>query len=111
MTRKILTALIAGGLALTAGAASAQSWRSLSERQDRLYERIDRGVQRGALTGREAHSLRAQFAGIQRLEARYRRNGLSPWERADLDRRYDALSARIHDEAHDGQRYGYGYYH
>jgi hypothetical protein len=110
MKRQIVTALIAGGLVFTAGAAGAQSWRSINDRQDRLYERIERGVARGTITGREANSLRAQFARIERLEYRYRRGGLSNWERADLDRRFDVLSARIRDESRDGQRYGYGYY-
>ncbi|HQN52508.1 MAG TPA: hypothetical protein PK913_15780, partial [Phenylobacterium sp.] len=29
--------------------------------------------------------------------------------RADLDRRFDRLSAQIRVQAHDGDRYGYGY--
>jgi hypothetical protein len=111
MKRQIVTALIAGGLAFTAGAASAQSWRGINDRQDRLYERIERGVDSGALTRREARSLRAEFSDLARLESRYRAGGLSNWERADLDRRFDALSARIRFERRDGQqRYGYGYY-
>lgn len=109
MKRQILTALVAGGVALTAGVASAQSWRSVNDRQDRLYERIERGVANGSLTEREARRLRAEFIRLERLEHRYRANGLSGWERADLDRRFDALSSRIRWERRDGDRYGYGY--
>jgi hypothetical protein len=39
----------------------------------------------------------------------YRANGLTNWERADLDRRFDRLSQRIRMEARDDDRYGYGY--
>jgi hypothetical protein len=35
------------------------------------------------------------------MEADYRRNGLTAAERADLDRRFDALSARIRSERRD----------
>ena len=38
---------------------------------------------------------------LARLEARYRRDGLSQWERADLDRRFDRLSAQIRYERRD----------
>jgi len=42
-----------------------------------------------------------EFHDIARLEARYRVNGLSNWERADLDRRFDRLDAQIRFERHD----------
>lgn len=84
-------------------------WMGINERQTRLDDRIDQGVRTGRLTSREAGSLRSEYRAIARLESRYRINGLSGWERADLDRRFDALSARIRWERTDGERYGYGY--
>jgi hypothetical protein len=84
-------------------------WMSINDRQDRLDDRIDRGVRNGRLTRREAASLRSEYRAIARLEARYRANGLSNWERADLDRRFDALASRIRWERTDGQRYSSGY--
>ena len=120
----------ASALALSATAASAQvygdrdgyrndsyrsdyrgdrnGWRSIDQRQAQLDRRIDQGLRNGSLTRREAWRLRAEFRDIARLEARYRMNGLSGWERADLDRRFDQLSAQIRYERHDNQ-YGYGY--
>ena len=116
----------ASALALSATAASAQpygdrdgyrgdsyrsdrnGWRSIDQRQAQLDHRIDQGLRNGSLTRREAWRLRAEFRDIARLEARYRMNGLSGWERADLDRRFDQLSAQIRYERRDNQ-YGYGY--
>jgi hypothetical protein len=120
-----LAAAAASALALCAGGASAQTngarhdrpvvgraahWVSINERQAVLDHRIDQGVRNGSLNRREARRLRTEFNQIARLEARYRSNGLNGWERADLDRRFDGLSARIRGERHDNQ-YGSGYGH
>ena len=77
------------------------NWQSINQRQDQLDRRIDRGVRNGSLSRREAGRLRAEFYAIARLEASYRRGGLSGWERADLDRRFDRLSAQIRMERRD----------
>lgn len=84
-------------------------WVSINQRQAQLDRRIDQGVRHGSLNRREAYRLRAEFNQIARLEARYRANGLNGWERADLDRRFDVLSARIRAERHDQYGSGYGY--
>lgn len=84
------------------------AWMSVNARQAELDRRIDRGVATGQLTRAEAVRLRAEFRAIARLEARYRMNGMSAWERGDLDRRFDVLAANITLEARDSQ-YGYGY--
>lgn len=120
----LITALAASTIALTAGAASAQpregwyggpgwtdnrgSWMSINHRQDQLERRIERGLRNGRLTPAEATRLRAEFRQIARLERRYRVNGLSGWERADLDRRFDRLAMAIRMEGRD-RDYGYGY--
>src|SRR5436190_18096135 len=91
--------------------AYASSWVSINDRQARLDRRIDQGIRSGQLTRREAWNLRSQFNGIARLEARYRVNGLSSWERADLDRRFDNLSMQVRAERRDDERrYGYNSY-
>lgn len=116
--KKLATLAVIGASAasLLATAASAQpyrhdSWTSINQRQAQLQMRIDRGVARGDLTRREAYRLQSQMRDLARLEARYRVNGLSSWERADLDNRFDRLSAQIRFERHDRQQYGYGYRH
>ena len=93
-------------LALTAGAASAQTWMSINERQRMLDDRIDAGVRTGDLSRVEAQRLRSEFRDIRDLEARYRLNGLSPSEMADLDSRFDRLAVRVRLERNDWQRRG-----
>ena len=120
---KTLAVALAAATVLTAGAAAAQPygyargdydrgdrWTSINERQARLDRRIEVGLRTGQLTRGEAYRLRREFRRIAYLENRYRANGLSGWERADLDRRFDALSAQIRFERHDGDRYGYNEY-
>lgn len=81
---------------------------SLEERKLRLDRRIEQGLRSGQLTEAEAERLRDEFDDIADLEARYRVDGVSAWERADLDRRFDRLAAEIGDERTDADReYGW----
>ncbi len=98
--------LIVAGLGLAGVtvpvAASAAPWQSINARQDRLEQRIERGIRSGQLSRREAMQLRTQYREIARLEDRYRRSdGLSGRERQDLNRRFDALSARVRVDRQD----------
>lgn len=99
----VLAALSVAATALPATAANAQRWENINARQARLDARIDQGIRSGALTRNEAVRLRSEFRGLVNLEYRYRRTGggLSQWERNDLNRRFDGLSARIRYEKHD----------
>ena len=111
---KTFTLMIAGlGIAAAAvpSVASAQNyggWQTINSRQANLDRRIDVGIRNGQLDRREATRLRGEFRQIAQLENRYRRGGLSVGERRDLDRRFDALSARIkwerNDRDHRGRR-------
>jgi hypothetical protein len=121
-----LTLIGASVLALGAGASAASAqprsdwgypghwqnsqgvWMNINQRQAQLDRRIDQGLRRGDLSRAEAARLRNEFRMIARMEQRYRVNGLSVRERADLDRRFDQLAARIRWERNDRQ-YGYGY--
>jgi hypothetical protein len=100
-TAALASALV---LAVPASAQTYQGWRSINQRQAQLDQRIDAGVRNGSLTRREAVQLRTEFRNIAFLEQRYRASGgLSLAERNDLDRRFDALSARIRHERNDWQ--------
>jgi len=102
--KKTLIALTAlASVAAVAAPAAAQSWQNINQRQDRIERRIDQGVRHGDLTRREANRLRADFHQLAGLEARYRVNGLSSWERTDLDRRFDRLEAQLRFERRDHQ--------
>lgn len=105
MTKRLHIALAgAAALALTAGAASAQAWMSINDRQAQLDQRIDAGVRSGDLSRQEAMRLRSEFRQLANVEAQYRANGLSPGERADLDRRFDRLAMQVRMERRDGDR-------
>ena len=120
--KKIVLAIAAASALAAAAPAIAQpyggydrydrsgGWTNINQRQSQLDRRIDQGLRRGDLTRSEANRLRGEFHSIARLEHRYRANGLSQWERADLDRRFDALASRIRWERRDNDySYGYGY--
>lgn len=92
------------------GRYEQQGAYNLNQRQAQLNTRIEVGVRRGTISRREAADLRNQSQDIARLEARYRVNGLTGWERADLDKRFDRLDVRIAREGHD-RDYGQGYGH
>lgn len=100
-----LKALVIGAtLALTAGSlAEARPWTSVERREANLDRRIDVGVRNGSLTRAEAWRLRTQLRALVRLENRYSRGGLNWRERADLDRRFNQLSARVRFDRHDWQ--------
>ncbi|MDQ0465093.1 Ni/Co efflux regulator RcnB [Caulobacter ginsengisoli] len=103
--KKILIAAVAAmtvGATLAAGAAQAAPWTPINARQAMLEQRINMAQRSHRISYREAQGIRAEFRQIARLEYRYRRTGgLQNWERADLDRRFDALSMRIRYESRD----------
>jgi hypothetical protein len=86
-----------------------RGWIGVDARQAQLDRRIDQGVRNGAISRSEARRLRDDFHRIALIEARYKRDGLNNWERADLDRRLDALSRQIRIDRSDRvSGYGYG---
>jgi len=104
MFKTLAIALAASAsLAAFSAPALAQNWMSINSRQASLDQRIDAGIRSGQLTPPEAARLRSEFRDLSSLEARYRSNGLSDWERRDLDRRFDVLSNEIRMERHDQQ--------
>lgn len=82
-------------------------WNAIAQRKHNLDRRIDRGVQARQLSRREASRLQDELDSLVRLERQYMRGGLTRWERQDLDRRYDRLSAKVRYERndYDGRRH------
>jgi hypothetical protein len=119
--KKLLAAAAAVSMLAVAAPASAQYRdydRGRDYRGDRDYDRgginaeqrqlerrIYQGMRTGRLSEREAGRLRAEFGHIVRLEARYRRNGLTRWERVDLNRRLDRLEMLVTAEMRDRNNY------
>ena len=76
-------------------------WQNISQRKYQLDRRIDQGERNRQLSRREATRLRYELNALVRLERSYMRGGLSYRERAELDRRYDRLSAQVRAERRD----------
>jgi hypothetical protein len=96
---------------LFAGAALAQSNYSIEQRDRIEQARIDRGVQTGQLTSREADRLQGERAQIERMESRARSDGrLTRNERFRIDAAQDRLGRDIYRQSHDRQSAnGYGH--
>ena len=80
---------------------SYNGWNAISQRKYNLDRRIDQGVRTRQLSHREASRLKDELNSLVRLERQYQRGGLTRWEREDLDRRYDRLSAKVRYERND----------
>ncbi|HWA22058.1 MAG TPA: hypothetical protein VG735_06650 [Caulobacterales bacterium] len=119
----IAASALTAAFAATAGVASADPYDghrgydndyrtaayqgvNINQRERDIAFRIDQGQRNGGLTFREARMLREDLRDVERLEARYRRDGMSRWEASDLDRRLDALSQRVRFNRHDDDRRG-----
>jgi hypothetical protein len=101
MMMKTMAAVLAGLYLLgTAGAAQAAG---LGQRASNLERRIGQGVIDGSLTRAESSRLQRRLWRIERIEHRYRRHGLTEWERQDLRRRYNGLSVQVNRQRHDRQ--------
>ena len=79
-------------------------WIPVEARKAQLDRRIERGIASGDLTETEAARLRDEFDDIPETEAAFRLDGFTAAEQADLDRRFNALAARIRWERADIDR-------
>jgi hypothetical protein len=105
---KTVVAIAVGSL--FAGAAFAQSNYSLEQRDRIEQARIDRGVESGQITSREADRLQSERARVERMESRARSDGtMTRNERARIDGAQDRLNRDIRRESNDRQTSnGYG---
>lgn len=72
-------------------------WTRLDERQAAFDRQLDQAARERRIGAREAQNLRAEFRTVARLERQYRssRPGITPAERADLNRRFDRMEANL----------------
>ena len=111
---KKLTVLLAGlsvaaaAVPTVATAAPFGAFAPVNDRAQMIQMRIDQGIRSGAFNRMEAYKLQNELRGVQGLEYRYARSGgrIDYRERADLDRRYDALSAKVRFDKHDRDQRG-----
>jgi hypothetical protein len=115
------------GLALAASTlaavpATAQSWGD-GYRGDRYGDRyddrggygygrdtlrraqmmLDRAIQRRDISQREVYYYRNELNRLYQLDARFRRDGYSRWEREQIENRAEQLIRRLRDERRDGR--------
>ena len=76
---------------------------NMSARIEQLRDRIEASVQSGAISRREALSIRASLRSLTELERRYSRNGLTNEERQDLRSRLRSLRQEVR-QADNGAR-------
>lgn len=103
---KILTlTALAAVLAAPTLALALDSTPRIDQRQQNQQQRIDQGVNSGALTDREAHRLQHGQQRVQNMEQRALADGkMSMKERARLEHAQDHQSKHIFGEKHDKQR-------
>ena len=103
--KKIVSFLVAAVFVVGASAVSMAGQRGINSREYREQQRINQGIRSGELTRREAERLEAGLARI-RIDERYARSsggGISPRERARLERELNRESRGIYRQKHDGQ--------
>ncbi len=138
--RKLILSVAVLGSALAAVPALAQDYRgqSIYQQDDRGFRdndrgygngygnqsshrlrqigfRIDRNIQAGRLSTREAYALRREYNNLVSLDRRLRAGGLTRWERNTLDQRTNLLATRLQqyrgngydDRGGRGDDYGY----
>lgn len=100
--RKIASLVMAAVFVL---GLSAVTMAGINRREYREQQRINQGVRSGELTRREAGTLEAGMARIRTDErfARMSGGGISPRERARLEREMNRESRGIYRQKHDGQ--------
>lgn len=101
---KLLKTLLVAVVIASPLAAFAQSTPRVDQRQANQPQRIDQGVQSGALTEREAARLERGQERVQAMEDKAKVDGkVTRSERARLHAAQDGQSARIYSQKHDRQ--------
>ncbi|HYC44196.1 MAG TPA: hypothetical protein VED01_01810 [Burkholderiales bacterium] len=93
--------IILPGLAL----AQTGSTPRVDKRQDRQQQRIDKGVQSGALNEKEAARLQKGQQRVQKMEDKAMADGkMTKKERARIEHAQDRQNKKIARQKHDKQR-------
>ncbi|MEA2999761.1 MAG: hypothetical protein QOK17_1594 [Sphingomonadales bacterium] len=93
----------------TAGYADVNGNAGIDSRIAQLEARLNADISAGAISRSDERRLRAQIAGLRRLEWQYSRNGLSASERVDLQQRLRSVrdQFRMADRGYGDARYGW----
>jgi hypothetical protein len=103
MNKSIIAAIVATSLALP-GYALAQSTPRIDKRQESQDERIERGVEKGQLTKKEARRLEKGQEHVEDLEEKALQDGkVTKREKRRIEKAQDKQSERIQKQRHDEQ--------
>jgi len=107
---KLATAIVAATLAALSLPAAAQyghdpdSTARIDRRQEAQERRIERGIETGQITRREAARLREGQREIRRMERQALADGrIDRWERRQIEQAQDRQDVLINRERHDRQ--------
>lgn len=101
----IAASLIAASISLPAVGADPNATPGIDRRQDNQQRRIDRGMESGRLTEREANRLERRQDRIQADVDQAKSDGtVTRAERRQLHRELDRSSGAIARQKHDAQR-------
>jgi len=111
MRNILISALLVSAVAVSAPAAAqprggygyGHGGANIERQLDQIEQQIDRLRDRRLISQREAARLGYQAEQIDRLHDRYRRDGLSQREHADLQQRIQALRNRVQSERQEGR--------
>ena len=78
---------------------------SVNEREARIRNRIERGINDGRITRREAHQLFSELSAIEAKERGFRSDGrMGGRESAELNSDLDRLTDHVREQLRDEQR-------
>lgn len=100
----VLKAAVIGIAALAVAVPVFGQETRVDRRQERQEQRIDKGVESGALTPRETQRLEHGQQHVENLETKAQADGkITPKEKARLEHAQDVQSKRIYRQKHDEQ--------
>jgi hypothetical protein len=104
MNKSVVAAISIAAFVLP-GLALAQSTPRIDKRQENQDKRIERGVESGQLTKKEAARLEKGQNHVERLEDKATADGkVTKREKARIEHAQDKQSKRIHKQRHDKQK-------
>jgi hypothetical protein len=102
MAKKLWIAIL-GAAACAGMLTGTASAATINQRQRHEQARIRQGIHSGELTRQEAHRLELEQRRIRLQEQLARKNGLTPQERARLQKELEKANRDIYKEKHDNQ--------
>jgi hypothetical protein len=103
MNKLMIAAIVSLSFA-SPGYTLAQSTPRIDNRQDKQEDRIERGIQKGQITKKEARSLEKGQERIENLEEKALSDGkVTKREKSRIEKAQDKQGQRIYNERHDQQ--------